>query len=64
VHEPKVILADEPTGALDSDNAAGVIDLLLRLHSDIGATLIMVTHDREAANRLDQQIHLRDGRIS
>jgi putative ABC transport system ATP-binding protein len=64
VHEPKVILADEPTGALDSDNAAGVIDLLLRLHSDIGATLIMVTHDREAANRLDQQIHLQDGRIS
>lgn len=64
VHQPKIILADEPTGALDTDNAAGVIDLLLRLHSELGATLIMVTHDREAANRLDRQVHLEDGRIS
>jgi ABC-type lipoprotein export system ATPase subunit len=63
VHEPKIILADEPTGALDTDSAAGVIDLLLRLHSELGATLIMVTHDREAAIRLDRQIHLQDGRI-
>jgi ABC-type lipoprotein export system ATPase subunit len=64
VHQPKIILADEPTGALDTDNAAGVIDLLLRLHGELGATLIMVTHDREAANRLDRQVHLEDGRIS
>ena len=64
VHEPKIILADEPTGALDTANAAGVIDLLLGLHSEIGATLIMVTHDRGAASRLDREIHLRDGRAS
>lgn len=64
VHQPKIILADEPTGALDTANAAGVIDLLLAMQREIGATLIMVTHDRDAARRLDRQIHLRDGRIS
>ena len=64
VHQPKIILADEPTGALDTANAAGVIDLLLAMQREIGATLIMVTHDRDAASRLDRQIHLRDGRIS
>jgi ABC-type lipoprotein export system ATPase subunit len=64
VHQPKIILADEPTGALDTANAAGVIDLLLAMQREIGATLIMVTHDRNAARRLDRQIHLRDGRVS
>jgi putative ABC transport system ATP-binding protein len=64
VHQPEIILADEPTGALDAANAVGVIDLLLGMQREIGATLIMVTHDREAASRLDQQIHLRDGRVS
>jgi ABC-type lipoprotein export system ATPase subunit len=64
VHQPKIILADEPTGALDTVNAAGVIDLLLDMHREIGATLIMVTHDRNAARRLERQIQLRDGRVS
>jgi putative ABC transport system ATP-binding protein len=64
VHQPKIILADEPTGALDTANAAGVIDLLLAMQREIGATLIMVTHDRDAARRLNRQIHLRDGRVS
>jgi putative ABC transport system ATP-binding protein len=64
VHQPKIILADEPTGALDTANAAGVIDLLLGMQQEIGATLIMVTHDREAASRLDRQVYLRDGRVS
>jgi len=64
VHQPTIILADEPTGALDTANAAGVIDLLLAMQREIGATLIMVTHDRDAARRLDRQIHLRDGRVS
>jgi putative ABC transport system ATP-binding protein len=63
-HRPKIILADEPTGALDTANSAGVIDLLLAMQREIGATLIMVTHDRDAARRLDRQIQLRDGRIS
>jgi putative ABC transport system ATP-binding protein len=64
VNEPDIILADEPTGALDAANAVGVIDLLLGMQREIGATLIMVTHDRDAASRLDRQIHLRDGRVS
>jgi putative ABC transport system ATP-binding protein len=63
VNEPQIILADEPTGALDAANAVGVIDLLLGMQREIGATLIMVTHDREAAGRLDRQIQLRDGRV-
>jgi putative ABC transport system ATP-binding protein len=64
VHQPKIILADEPTGALDTANAGGVIDLLLAMQREIGATLIMVTHDRDAARRLDRQVRLRDGRVS
>lgn len=64
VNEPEIILADEPTGALDAANAVGVIDLLLGMQREIGATLIMVTHDRDAASRLDRQIDLRDGRVS
>jgi putative ABC transport system ATP-binding protein len=63
VNEPQIILADEPTGALDAANAVGVIDLLLGMQREIGATLIMVTHDRDAASRLDRQIDLRDGRV-
>ena len=64
VHRPAVILADEPTGALDAANAAGVIDLLLEVQREIGATLVMVTHDRDAAGRMDRRIGLRDGRVT
>jgi putative ABC transport system ATP-binding protein len=64
VHRPTVILADEPTGALDTRNAAAVLDLLLDLQVDLGATLVMVTHDRAAASRLDQQLELAGGRLT
>jgi ABC-type lipoprotein export system ATPase subunit len=64
VNEPEIILADEPTGALDAANAFGVIELLLGMQREMGATLIMVTHDRDAARRLDRQIHLRDGCVA
>jgi putative ABC transport system ATP-binding protein len=64
VHRPEVILADEPTGALDAANAAGVIDLLLEVQREIGATLVIVTHDRDAARRMDRRIGLRDGRLT
>jgi putative ABC transport system ATP-binding protein len=64
VHQPEVILADEPTGALDAANAAGVIDLLIEVQREIGATLVMVTHDRDAARRMDRRIGLRDGRVT
>jgi putative ABC transport system ATP-binding protein len=63
VHRPEVILADEPTGALDAANAANVIDLLLEVQRELGATLVMVTHDRDAASRMDRRIGLRDGRL-
>ena len=63
VHRPTVILADEPTGALDSRNAAGVVELLLDMQNDLGATLVMVTHDAAAASRLDEQLELVDGRL-
>jgi putative ABC transport system ATP-binding protein len=64
VNEPEIILADEPTGALDAANAFGVIELLLGMQREMGATLIMVTHDRDAARRLNRQIYLRDGRVA
>jgi ABC-type lipoprotein export system ATPase subunit len=64
VHRPEVILADEPTGALDPANAAGVIDLLVEVQRDIGATLVMVTHEPGAASRMDRRIGLRDGRVT
>ena len=63
VHRPEVILADEPTGSLDAANAAGVIDLLLEAQRDLGATLVIVTHDEGAAGRMDRRIGLRDGRL-
>jgi len=63
VHRPAVILADEPTGALDAVNASGVIELLLGVQAELGATLVMATHDRAAVGRLDQQLELRSGRL-
>ena len=64
VHRPTLILADEPTGALDTANAAAVIELLLGVQTELGATLVMVTHDRAAADRLDQQVELAHGRLA
>jgi putative ABC transport system ATP-binding protein len=62
VHRPRVILADEPTGSLDTANAAAVIDLLLAAQQDLNATLVVVTHDLEVARRLGRHHSLRDGR--
>ena len=64
VHLPRVILADEPTGALDADNSSAVIDLLLNAQQQSGATLVVVTHDRAVAGRLDRTIRLRDGQLT
>jgi putative ABC transport system ATP-binding protein len=62
-NEPKVLLADEPTGNLDSSNGQHVIDLLFDVNRGRGTTLVLVTHDRELAARADMQILMRDGRI-
>jgi len=60
---PALLLADEPTGNLDSENGARIIDLLFHLHRDQGSTLILVTHDAALAAQADRVITLRDGRI-
>ena len=57
-HEPKIILADEPTGALDELNAQNVINILIKLQHEIGATLVVVTHDPKIATLLDKTIYI------
>jgi putative ABC transport system ATP-binding protein len=53
-----VILADEPTGALDDDTAHEVVELLFEVHRDIGATLVIVTHDSTVARHAQRLVHL------
>jgi len=60
---PQILLADEPTGNLDGANGAAIIDLLFGLRDRHGATLILVTHARELAERCDRVVRLRDGRV-
>ncbi|MEX1236090.1 MAG: ABC transporter ATP-binding protein [Roseovarius sp.] len=61
---PRLILADEPTGNLDSASGDAIMDLLFDLRAADGATLIMVTHDRDLAARCDRTVSLQDGRIA
>ncbi len=61
--DPSVILADEPTGSLDTDASTAVIDLLVGAQRKAGATLVIVTHDTSVAERLDSTLRLRDGRV-
>jgi putative ABC transport system ATP-binding protein len=63
VHEPSLILADEPTGELDTAASEAVIELLLTSQHEVLATLIVVTHDPQVARRLDRVLNLRDGVI-
>ncbi len=60
---PPILLADEPTGNLDTATGAQVIDLLLALHRDHGTTLVLVTHDPRLASCMERTVALRDGRI-
>ncbi|MEO1037396.1 MAG: ABC transporter ATP-binding protein [Pseudomonadota bacterium] len=62
VHQPGLILADEPTGNLDAENADRVADLLLRLVAERGCTLILATHSGRLAERCQQQLDLSQGR--
>jgi len=64
VNKPKLIFADEPTGNLDSATGEKIIQLLFGLNKTLGATLVMVTHDHDLANRCDAQIHVQDGKIT
>lgn len=63
-NNPKILLADEPTGNLDSRNGEKVFDLLADLHQTNGTTLILVTHDEELAARSQRLIRLKDGRVT
>jgi ABC-type lipoprotein export system ATPase subunit len=63
INEPKLLLADEPTGALDRVNAARLVDLLVELNRSRGVTLIMVTHAPELAERMKRVMELRDGKL-
>jgi len=65
VHAPPLLLADEPTGNLDSATAEEVVALVRQVHADLGATVVMVTHDHDMAERVaDRVVHLRDGRLA
>jgi ABC-type lipoprotein export system ATPase subunit len=62
INKPRLLLADEPTGNLDSENAAVILDVFRQLHRD-GHTIVLVTHDAAVAARAQRQIHVRDGAI-
>lgn len=63
IHEPSVVFADEPTGALDSSNGAVVMDALLAMARVRGASVVLVTHDEAVAAAADRQVRLGDGRL-
>jgi len=63
VNRPSILLADEPTGNLDSENSRIVLDLLRRLNHEFGQTILMITHDSDAAAYGDRIVRMRDGRI-
>jgi putative ABC transport system ATP-binding protein len=63
INEPKIVLADEPTGNLDTKNSEAVLGMLRQLNKDLGQTIVMITHNPEAAAYSDRVVHMRDGII-
>src|ERR1700740_468956 len=63
INEPKIILADEPTGNLDSKNSEVVLQMLRQLNKDLGQTIVMITHNPETVTYFDRVVHMRDGVI-
>lgn len=61
LNEPNILLADEPTGNLDSKNSAAIIELFEKIRDEFGTTVVIVTHDASIAARADREISLRDG---
>jgi putative ABC transport system ATP-binding protein len=64
VNDPAIVMADEPTGNLDSKSGDEIMDLLLRLNQERGTTLIIVTHDPDIAEQTQRVIHIRDGVVA
>src|SRR5262249_25824792 len=62
-NDPSIVLADEPTGNLDSTNGRHILELLRTIHSARGTTLVLVTHDQELAAVADAKMVLKDGRV-
>lgn len=63
INNPKLLLCDEPTGALDSGNSKKIMELLLRIKKETGCTLIIVTHDKDIGNLGERKIFLKDGEM-
>jgi len=63
VNRPAILLADEPTGNLDSQNSTAVLELLKDLNERLGQTVLMITHDEEAASYAHRKVHMRDGQL-
>jgi putative ABC transport system ATP-binding protein len=63
-NNPSILLADEPTGNLDSVNSARIMEMLMRIQQERGMTLVVVTHENEIANAAPRHIRIRDGRIA
>jgi putative ABC transport system ATP-binding protein len=61
--QPKILFADEPTGNLDSETGAQIMDLIFSLHRRAGATLVLVTHDAQLAARCERIVTMKNGRI-
>jgi putative ABC transport system ATP-binding protein len=64
VNQPSMIMADEPTGNLDSRSGEEIMELLLRLNRERNVTLIIVTHDPDVANQTGRVVHIRDGQVA
>ena len=63
INQPRLLLADEPTGALDSRTTAEVLDLFDELHRQQGMTILLVTHEQDVAERAERIVHFHDGRL-
>ena len=64
INRPKVLLADEPTGHLDSKTGEGILNVLKRLHTQRDQTMVMVTHEQRLAGQADRVVHLADGKLA
>ena len=63
INQPRLLLADEPTGSLDVENAKAIISLLLKLNDQFDTSLIVVTHSREIGSRMDKRYELKNGKL-
>jgi putative ABC transport system ATP-binding protein len=63
VHDPALLIADEPTGSLDSENGGRILELMSTLNRETGVTVLLATHSSETAEAADRVVHMRDGKV-